>query len=162
MGSVMGLFPMFVILKSISTVPSGFSSPVGISRSSRIGKSAEWPGVVEPGKGPRPRLGRASCWVASTVNGACGPANSNNSRAESSTIKTTSNFNRFTCFSPRWQRLLKCNAPTGAKSRQVVAAISGKKAFGDTPVRMTARLYATRSLQPLMPWREFAGHVHGV
>ena len=123
MGSVIGLFPMFVILKSMSKVPSGFSSPVGISRSSRIGKSAEWPGVVEPGKGPRPRLGGASCWVASSVNGACGWPNSNNSRAESSAIKTISNFDRFTCFSSRCQRLLKCNAISRTDRCQVLGSL---------------------------------------
>ena len=85
--------PILVITKSMSIVPSGCSGPLGIRSSSRTGKPAEWPGVIEPGNGPCPLVGGEGCFDASIASSSC--ANPTSSTAGlSSTTKATSDFNR--------------------------------------------------------------------
>jgi len=114
--------PVLVITKSTRVVPSGCSGPFEMRSSSRIGRSAEWPGLGEPGNGPRPLAGGDGCLEASIINWSCASP-TRIKPGLSNTVKANSNFNRRTASSQqsRMSRLVggsiaRCIGAHGATS----------------------------------------------
>jgi len=87
--------PIFVMTKSTRAVPSGCNGPLGIRISSRTGRWAECPGLVEPGNGPLPLRGPEGCVDASIVIWFCASP-TRIKLGLSNTAKSNSNFNRRT------------------------------------------------------------------
>jgi hypothetical protein len=93
---IMSLSSTFVITKSTRVVPSGCSGALGIQSSSRMGRPVEWPGVTEPGDGPRPLGGGEGRFEASIVSCSCARP-TRITPGLSSTTKSTNSFNHCGC-----------------------------------------------------------------
>src|SRR6267378_76958 len=86
--------PIFVITKSTGVVSLACRARVGNNKSSRIGRLAEWPGLAERGKGPRPGGGVSGSFVASIVNWFCAVPTRSTQRKKSRN-RATIEYKRF-------------------------------------------------------------------